>query len=76
MRKFSVVYDSPVDALVAIAKRLSVYERRFQLESEEFFDKFSKGQSEDSKELVEWANDYQHFIEIRREIESRLQHVA
>jgi hypothetical protein len=23
-----------------------------------------------------WANDYQHFVEIRREIETRLQHVA
>jgi hypothetical protein len=76
MRKHRIEYDSPVDALVAVAKRLSVYESRFQLESEEFFDKFSKGQSEDSKELIEWANDYQHFIEIRSEIETRLQDVA
>jgi len=76
MRKHRVEYDSSVDALVAIAKRLSVYESRFQLESEEFFDKFSKGQLEDSKEFVEWANDYQHFVEIRREIETKLQHVA
>ena len=76
MRKHRVEYDSPVDALIAIAKRLSVYETRFQLESEDFFDRFSKGESEDSKEFVAWANDYQHFVEIRREIETRLQHVA
>ena len=44
--------------------------------SEEFFDKFSKGQSEDSEDFVEWANDYQHYMAIRREIESQLQHVA
>jgi hypothetical protein len=38
MSKHRIEYDPPVDALVAVAKRLSVYESRFQLESEEFFD--------------------------------------
>jgi hypothetical protein len=76
MRKQTIEYDSPVDALVAIAKRLSVYEGRYQMASEEFFDKFSKGQSEDSEDFVEWANDYQHYMAIRREIEAQLQHVV
>ena len=76
MRKQKIEYDSPVDALVAIAKRLSIYEGRYQMASEEFFDKFSKGQSEDSEDFVEWANDYQHYMAIRREIEAQLRHVA
>jgi hypothetical protein len=76
MRKERVEYDSPVDALVAITKRLSVYEGRYEMTSEEFFDKFAKGQSEDSEDFVEWANDYQHYVAIRREIEAHLQHVA
>lgn len=76
MRKERIEYDSPVDALVAIAKRLSVYESRYRMSSEEFFDKFSKGQSEDSEDFVEWANGYQHYVAIRREIEAHLQHVA
>ena len=76
MRKERVEYDSPVDALVAVAKRLSVYEGRYKMTSEEFFDKFTKGQSEDSEDFVEWANDYQHYVSIRREIEAHLQHVA
>ncbi len=76
MRKQRIEYDSPVDALVAIAKRLSVYEGRYQMASEEFFDKFSKGQSEDSEDFVEWANDYQHYMAIRRDIEAQLQHVV
>ena len=66
MKKQRIEYDSPVDALVAIAKRLSVYEGRYQMASEEFFDKFTKGQSEDSEDFVEWANDYQHYLAIRR----------
>ena len=76
MRKQRIEYDSPVDALIAVAKRLSVYEGRYQMASEEFFDKFSKGQSEDSEDFVEWANDYRHYMAIRREIEGNLQHVA
>lgn len=46
MRKQRIEYDSPVDALVAIAKRFSIFETRYRMASEEFFDKFSKGQSE------------------------------
>ena len=76
MRKQRIEYDSPVDTLVAVAKRLSNYESQYQMASEEFFDKFSKGQSEDSEDFVEWANDYQHYIAIRCEIEGHLQHVA
>ena len=64
MRKLRIDYDSPVDALVAIAKRLSNYERQYQMESETFFDKFSKGLSEDSEDFVEWANDYEHYIAV------------
>lgn len=74
MRKQRTVYDSPVDALVAITKRLSGYEDRYRITSEEFFDKFCKGQMEDSMDFVEWANDYQHYIAIKLEIERQLQH--
>ena len=72
MRKQRIEYDSPVDALVAIAKRLSIFENRYRMTSEEFFDKFSKGQLEDSEDFVEWANDYQHYVTIRREIEAHV----
>ena len=76
MRKQRTEYDSPVDALVAVAKRLSVYEDRYRMESEAFFDKFRKGEMEDSVDCTEWANDYQHYMAIRLEIERHLQHVA
>ncbi|KHE90883.1 MAG: hypothetical protein K8F52_05995 [Candidatus Scalindua rubra] len=72
MRKQRIEYDSPVDALVAIAKRLSIYETRYRMTSEVFFDKFSKGQLEDSEDFVEWANDYQHYIAVRCEIEAHV----
>jgi hypothetical protein len=46
------------------------------MESEEFFGKYGKGESEDTEDFVEWANDYQHYISIRRDLEIKLQHVA
>jgi len=76
MRKQRIEYDSPVDALVTVTKRLSVYEDRYRIKSEDFFDKFSKGKMEDSTDFVEWANDYQHFIVIRNEVERHLRNVA
>ncbi len=75
MRKQRSEYDSPVDALVAVTKRLSVYEDRYRILSEEFFDKFCKGQMDDSADFTEWANDYRHYMAIRLEIEKHLQHV-
>jgi hypothetical protein len=76
MRKKRNEYYSPVDALVALAKRLSVNEERYRMASEDFFNKYSKGLLEDSVDFVEWANDYQHYIAIRLELERQLQHAA
>ena len=76
MRKQINKYDSPVDALIAVTKRLSIFEDRYRMATEDFFDKFSKGQMEDSIDFIEWSNDYQHYLAIRLEIEKQIQHVA
>jgi hypothetical protein len=76
MRKQKIEYDSPIDALVAVTNRLSGYEEQYRMASEEFFDSFSKGKRGDSADFVEWANDYQHYMAIRREIERLLRNVA
>ena len=76
MRKHRDEYDSPLDALIALTKRLSVNENRYNMSSEDFFDRFSKGQLEDSIEFVEWSNDYQHYMTLKSDIERHLQNVA
>ena len=76
MHKQRSEYDSPVDTLVALAKRLSRNEERYRMVSEEFFYRYSKGLLEDSAEFVEWANDYQHYMAIRLELERQLQNAA
>ena len=76
MRKQTIQYDSPVDSLVAVSKRLSVYEDKYKIPSEDFYNDFKRGVLDDSEDFVEWSNDYQHFLVIKESIENRLQHVA
>ena len=47
MRKQTIEYTSPLDALVAVTKRLSTYESQQQMDSEEFFDRYSRGKLSD-----------------------------
>jgi hypothetical protein len=76
MQKQRIEYASPVDAIIAVAKRLSVYETRYQMSTEDFFDKFTKGQMDDGLDFVEWANDYRHFMAIKLELEKFRRHAA
>ena len=77
MRKERTEYNSRVDALVAVSKRLSVYEKLYAMSSEDFYDKFCKGQiEEDTVDFIEWANDYQHYMTIKLALEESLQDVA
>lgn len=76
MRKQRIVYTSPLDALIAVAKRLSLYESQHNMDSECFFDRYSKGQVSDEVEFVEWANDYRHFLLLRQDVEKMLKNVA
>lgn len=76
MRKERVQYTSPLDALIAVAKRLSLYENQQNMKSEDFFDRYSKGQLSDEAVFIEWANDYRHYLGLRRDLEKQLQNVA
>lgn len=76
MQKQTVEYTSPLDALVGVAKRLSLYESRQHLTSEEFFTQYSQGQLDDEALYVEWANDYRHYLALRQDLEARLTNAA
>jgi hypothetical protein len=75
-QKQRITYDSPLDALVAVAKQLSLYEDRHRISSEDFYHRFSSGQMEDTAEFVEWSNAYQHFLSLRSILEKQVCHAA
>ena len=62
MRKQRIEYSSPLDALIAVTKRLSVYENKYQWDSEDFFDRYNKGNLTDGVDFIEWSNDYRHYL--------------
>jgi hypothetical protein len=76
MRKHVVEFDSPLDALLAIAKRLSRYETETAMDSEDFYARFSKGEIGDDARSIEWANDYRHYLALRRELDKKLHAAA
>ena len=76
MRKQTTTYTSLLDSLIAVAKRLSTYEIRHGMDSEGFFNEYSQGRLSDDAAFVEWANDYRHYLEIRRNVEKSLADVA
>jgi len=66
------VYTSPVEALAALIRALVAYEQRYQMSSADFYVRYPKGEMGDSVDFVEWAGDYQHYLEIKDELERRL----
>jgi hypothetical protein len=76
MHKQTITYMSPLDALIAVAKRLSLYENQHKLDSEEFFYQYNQGKLSDAIEFIEWANDYRHYLALRLEVEQHLSYAA
>jgi hypothetical protein len=65
-------YASPVDALAALIRSLVAYEQRYQMSSADFYARYQKGEMGDSADVVEWAGDYQHYLELKDELEQKL----
>lgn len=76
MIKQRIQYSSPLDALITITKRLSLYEQKQGLSSEDFFDQYAKGLLGDDVIFIEWANDYRHYLALHQEIQARINHAA
>lgn len=71
-----VTYASAIDAFDALLRSLTAYERKYQISSDEFYADYLSGKLEDSKDFVEWAGDYRHYIELKRELEEKLKAAA
>ncbi len=71
-----VTYSSLVEAFDALVRSLSAYEAKFQMSSADFFSQYKEGKLEDSKDFIEWAGDYQHYMDLKRELEQKLKATA
>ena len=76
MVKERITYASPLDALLAIAKRLGKYENKYGMDTEDFFYDYNKGRTSDDEDFIEWAGYYKHYLGLRREITDQLKDAA
>jgi hypothetical protein len=65
-------YASPVEALAALIRSLVAYEQQHQMSSADFYARYQKGEMGDTAEFVEWAGDYQHYLQLKEELEQKL----
>jgi len=66
------VYASPVEALIALIRSLVAYEQQYKISSAEFYARYQRGEMGDSADMIEWAGDYQHYVQLKAELEQRL----
>ena len=69
MRVETQTYDSPIEALEALVREMVAYEMQYGMSSQEFYQAYSEGRLEDTKDFVEWVGDYHHYLGLKQELE-------
>ena len=57
-----MICPPPLDALIDVSIRLGRYEDKYGMKTDVFFDKYNAGEMSDDADMMEWANDYRHFL--------------
>ncbi|MBI3944001.1 MAG: hypothetical protein HY326_13370 [Chloroflexi bacterium] len=66
------IYTSPLDAFVAVIRSLVEYEQKYNLSSTDFYVRYQRGEMGDAQDFIEWAGNYQHYLELKEELEEKL----
>jgi len=65
-------YTSPIEALTALIRSLVAYEQRHQMSSADFYARYRRGEMGDTADVVGWAGDYQHYMQLKKELAQKL----
>ena len=68
--------SNPVDELLELAQDLREYERKYEMKSSEFFERFQRGELGDDMDWIDWAGTYQLFQRLKRRMELALMQTA
>lgn len=67
-----ITHASTVDAIDALSRSLIAFEQKYKISSDDFYANYLAGKLGDSKDFVEWAGDYQHYIEMKHDLKEKL----
>jgi hypothetical protein len=59
--------------LIALKKtdeKLKTFEKQYKQSSEEFFEQYQTGKTDDRNDYIDWAGEYQIFLSIKEKIEA------
>lgn len=69
-------FPTPLEALLALTRSIAAFEQRHGMPSDAFYAQYQTGALGDERDFVEWAGDYQHYQELKAELESKLETAA
>ena len=49
-------------------EQLSLFEKKHKLSSEDFFQQYQSGKTDDSDDVVDWAGEYQMYMSIKEQV--------
>lgn len=68
--------SNPVDDLLELARDLANFEKKYDMPSSEFHQKFEAGLMGDDLEFFEWSGIYSMFVDLRLSIQRALMRAA
>lgn len=63
---------SPMDNMLDLMREMIAFEQQYNMPSDEFYACFMRGEMGDALDFIEWAGEYESFLEIKEEMESRM----
>lgn len=65
--------NTSVDDLRELLKSLLLFEQKYGMKSQVFYDKFMLGEMGDARDFIQWAGKYEMFLRLEAMIEKRIQ---
>jgi hypothetical protein len=68
--------SNPIDELLELHQELCVLEGKYGMTSNEFYEKYQRGEMGDDAEVMHWAATYHAFVELKSRVEVALMREA
>lgn len=76
MRRVTITYSTPLDALLYVASRMGEYENKYGVESKRFLVKYQNGDMPCGNDFMEWAVNCDDFGYLLNKVEDKVREVA
>ena len=64
--------DSPVDDFAKVVRSLALYEQKYGMESQMFYERFQRGEMGDAPDFMRWATQYEIYRELKHDLDQVL----